>query len=133
MKLKMLLLTMCCSLMGSAVADNRHFYPQTPINSVKESVLPGYCEIEIINSSYDDVIVYGTFDEGSVMTPFNVYRYENPHYISNFFNGYCHPVMYLDIVTFRGYHIYSGYTQSNSTVRIVPYLVNQSKAEIQAK
>lgn len=119
--------------MGSAIADHRHIYPNTPINSASKAMYPGFCEIEIINSSYDDVIVYGTFDEGTVMTPFNVYRYESPHYISNFFNGYCHNAMYIDIVTFRGYHIYSGYTLSNSTVRVVPYLANQSTVEIAAK
>lgn len=133
MKLKALIMSLCCGIAATALAEHRHVYPNTQTNTMKEKVLPGFCEIEIINSSFDDVIVYGTFDEGSVMTPFNVYRYESPHYISNFFNGYCHPVMYLDIFTFRGYRIYSGYTQSNSTVNIIPYLNKQTKVELQAK
>jgi hypothetical protein len=127
--------------MGTAGADNRHVHPDTGVKpaqvsaekSTKNSMYPGYCEIEVINDSYDNVTVYGRFDDGSTMPPFNIYTYESPHYISLFYYNYCHRDMYLDVVTFSGYHIYSAYTSANSTVRIVPYLANQVKAEVRSK
>lgn len=45
----------------------------------------------------------------------------------------CHRDMYLDVVTFSGYHIYSGITRANTALRILPYLKNQVKAEITHK
>ena len=95
--------------------------------------MPGYCEVEIINSSYDNVTVYGRFDDGSSLIPFNIYSFERPYYISLYYYNYCHRDMFLDIVTFSGYHVYSGYTNTESTIRIVPYLANQVKAEVHAK
>jgi hypothetical protein len=138
MKIKSLLFVCCLSLMGSLYAENRHIHPKADVNNAKSATaknarFPGYCQIEIINSSFDNVTVYGTFDDGTSMAPFNIYSYESPHYISLFYYNYCHRDMYLDIVTFSGYHVYSGYTRTESTVRIVPYLANQVKAEIQTK
>ncbi|STX29543.1 Uncharacterised protein [Legionella beliardensis] len=139
MKLKSLLLACGLGLLSTAYAENHHVHPKAEglkseaVNSAKKAMTPGYCEIEIINNSYDNVTVYGRFDDGSSLTPFNVYSFEAPHYIDLHYYGYCHRDMYLDIVTFNGYHIYSGYTRSETTVRIVPYLKNQVKAEIKAK
>lgn len=138
MRVKSIVLACCLGLMGLAMADNRHVYPEVNANknqsgSEKNAMTPGYCEIEIINSSYDNVTVYGRFDDGSRLSPFDIYSYEIPHYISLYYYGYCHSNMYLDIVTFNGYHIYSGYTAVNSTVRVVPYLANQLKAEVNQK
>ena len=136
MKIKSLLFVCCLSLMGSLHAENRHLHPKADVNNAnstaaKNARMPGYCEIEVINSSFENVTVYGTFDDGSVMAPFNIYSYEAPHYISLYYYGYCHRDMYLDIIGYRGNHIYSGYTPTESTVRIVPYLANQAKAQIQ--
>ncbi|KTD18846.1 Uncharacterised protein [Legionella lansingensis] len=142
MKLKSLLFVCCLGLLTSAFADNRHLHPQanSPTANTagaksvaKGAKLPGYCEIEIINSSYDHVRVYGVFDDGKSLTPFNVYSYEGPHYIDLFYYGYCHAGMNLWIDTFSGYRIYGGYTYVNSTVRVVPYLNKQLKVEINAK
>ncbi|CEK11347.1 hypothetical protein [Legionella hackeliae] len=142
MKLKSLLFVCCLGLLTSAFAENRHFHPQAnnptakaadAKSAAKSAKLPGYCEIEIINSSYDNVRVYGIFDDGTTLTPFNIYRYEGPHYVDLFYYGYCHAGMNLYIDTFSGYRIYSGYTYVNHTVQIVPYLTNKAKVEITAK
>ncbi|MGQ3890538.1 hypothetical protein [Legionella sp. CNM-4043-24] len=141
MKIKSVLFACCLGLLGTAVAGNRHIHPKADVapasvsaeQSGKSAMAPGYCEIELINDSRDHVTVYGQFDDGSTMSPFNMYTWEAPHYISLYFYGYCHRDMYLDIVTFSGYHIYSGYTRPGSTVRIVPYLTNQVKAQISTR
>lgn len=141
MKLKSLLFVCCFGLLSTAFADNRHVHPQANANAVVESkVAPkpataaGYCEIEIINRSYDDVRVYGIFDDGSAMAPFDIYRYETPHYIDLFYYGYCHAGMNLYIDTFSGYRVFAGYTPVYNTVNIVPYLAkNTLKVEIVSK
>lgn len=139
MKLKNLLFVCCLGLLSTSYAQNHHAHPkaeEAKTNTAamtKKAMLPGFCEIEVINSSYDHVTVYGRFDDGSALKPFNIYSFENPHYIDLYYYGYCHRDMYLDIVTFSGYHIYSGYTRAETTVRIVPYLKNQVKAEVKSK
>lgn len=141
MKIKSLLFVCCLGLLNTSFADNRHLHPQanTPANTSntqtnqKQARMPGYCEIEIINNSYSDLRINGVFDDGTSLTPFNIYRYEGPHYVDLFYYGYCHAGMNLYIDTFSGYHVYAGYTYTNSTVRVVPYLTNQVKVEIKAK
>lgn len=140
MKLKSLIIGFCLSFCASAFAGNQHLHPQATTDDSQlnkpastDMKWPGYCEIEVINNSYDNVTVYGVFDDGVVMDPFNVYSFESPHYISLYYYGYCHQGMNLYIDTWSGYHLYSGYTTRRSTVRIVPYLTNQVKAEVQSK
>ena len=138
MKIKSLLFVCGLSLMSSVFAGNRHVHPDVNANKTEnpvlnKSLMPNFCEIEIINSSWDNVTVYGQFDDGSALIPFNIYSYESPYYISTYYYGYCHSDMYLDIVTFSGYHVYTGYTRTESMIRIVPYLTNQVKAEVHAK
>ena len=136
MALRSLLLIFCFALMNVAFADNRHVYPKADAHADKannKAFLPGYCQIEIINSSFDHVTVYGVFDDGLPLTPFNVTSFGSPHYISLYYYNYCHSDMYLDVVTFSGYHIYSGITRTNTSLRIIPYLKNQVRAEIISK
>jgi hypothetical protein len=83
---------------------------------------PGYCEIEIINQSNNDVNVYGVYDDGIALAPFSIYSYEFPHYISLYYYGYCHAGMNLYIDTFYGSSVYAGYVSRYSTIRIVPSL-----------
>ncbi len=108
-------------------ADNHHVYPNDQVSSadLKEKKLewPGYCEIEIINDSYTDVRVYGIYDDGVILQPFSVYRYEYPHYISLYYYGYCHTGMDIHVYTLGGYQIYAGYTQVNSILHLVPYMM----------
>lgn len=134
MKLRAIILGFCVGFCSSVLAVNQHIHPQVgngDNKSTEKNVgYPGYCEIEIINRSFDDVTVYGIFDDGVTMEPFNIYSFESPHYISLYYYNYCHAGMNLYIDTFSGYHVYSGYTYAKSTVRIVPYWANQLKAEI---
>ncbi len=137
MKLKSIILMCCLSLCTSVFAANLHLHSQENKNENmapnKGLMWPGYCEIEIINDSYDDVHVFGVFDDGSSLQPFNVYSYESPHYISLFYYFYCHSGMDIYIDTFRGVRVYAGYTRSNSTIHIVPLFGNQIKAEVRAR
>lgn len=131
MKLKSLLSVVCFSLCTNTFAANVHLNSNADTqdkNEIKKSTIyPGYCQIEIINHSYTDVNVFGTFDDGSTVN-FNIYRFEQPHYISLFYNFYCHNGMYITIQS-PYYTVYSGWTDVNSTIRIVPYL-KEAKAEV---
>lgn len=135
MKLKSLLFLICFSLFNTVFAANLHMHPKADDadkKSIQKSLTyPGYCQIEIINDSFTDVRVFGTFDDGSTVD-FNIYRFESPHYISLFYNFYCHSSMYITIQS-PYYTIYSAWTNVNSTIRIVPYLNKQAKAQISTR
>lgn len=134
MKLKSLLFVICLSLFGTVFAANVHLNPNVDAadkkSIAKEMMYPGYCQIELINESFTDVYVTGTFDDGA-MIDFSIYRYEAPHYINLFYYFYCHSGMYLTVQSPYGV-VYSGWTSVDSTVRIVPYLKGV-KAEISSK
>jgi len=135
MKLKSLLFLVCFGLFANVFAANMHLHPKAD-NSDKKSIMkgityPGYCQIELINDSYTDVRVLGIFDDGSTVD-FNIYRFESPHYISLFYNFYCHNSMYITIQSPYA-TIYSGWTDVNSTIRIVPYLNKQAKVKLSSR
>lgn len=141
MKIKSLLIACCFGLMGNAIADNRHYFPghdSAPVEAAAaqtdlKATAAGWCEVEIINQSYDNVTVYATLDNGAAVAPFDIYSWEAPHYVDLAYRGYCNSRAYLDIVTFSGYHVFSGYAYGGATVRLVPYLNKQVKAEIKSK
>lgn len=134
------LLGLCSPLFA---AENKHVHAdaQATTNTAPASKAaanklgwPGYCEIEIINHSYDDVRVYGVFDDGIALQPFTVYSYESPHYISLYYYGYCHDGMDLYIDTTYGAHVYSGYVRRYSTIRVVPSMFGgKLEASVQSK
>lgn len=132
MKLKSLLFVLCFSLFTQVFAANTHLHPKADATGsqsiAKGATFPGYCQIEIINDSFSDVRVFGTFDDGSGIS-FDIYRYEMPHYISLFYYSYCHDGMYITIQ--NPYSVlYSGWTNVNSTIRVVNYLNKQAKVEV---
>lgn len=139
MKIKILFLVGCLSFCTSLQAlDNHHVYPNPDgTNSLPKengSKWPGYCEIEIINDSFTNIRVYGVFDDDVILRPFNIYRYEYPHYISLYYYGYCHYGMDIHIDTLSGYNIYDGYTRVNTSLHIIPYMMaSKPKIEIQSK
>ncbi len=137
MKLKSLILAFSLSLCFTVFADNQHRHSEAnpPENSpaVKNVSWLGFCEIEIINRSYEDVRVYGVFDDGVPLEPFMIYSFEYPHYISLNFYGYCHYGMDLYIETWDGYLLYAGYTPRRRSIRILPYLNHQSKVDFSTK
>ncbi len=137
MKLRSFVFVFCVSLCSFAFAANQHLHPEASTTdnkpAEKHATWPGYCEIEVINNSFTDVRVYGVFDDGENLVPFSVYSFEAPHYISLYYYGYCHAGMNLYIDSWSGYHIYAGYVPTGSTIRIVPYLANQLKADVSTK
>ncbi|MDR3503150.1 MAG: hypothetical protein P4L79_11290 [Legionella sp.] len=132
MKLKSLLFVICLGFFSNLFAVTAHMHPKADAadkkSIAKETMFPGYCQIEIINDSFTDVYVYGTFDDGSTID-FSIYRYEAPHYINLFYYFYCHSGMYLTIQSPYGV-VYSGWTNVDSTIHVVPFLKNGVKAEI---
>ncbi len=138
MKLKSLLVALGLGLCSIGFASNQtiQYHPQAAVDKKTAAAgmtYPNYCEIEILNRSYSDVTVFGIFDDGVSMDPFNVYSFGAPRYISLYYYGYCHAGMDLSVYTFDGDYVYSGYTRVGTTVRIVPYLKTQLKAELVAK
>lgn len=135
MKLKSMVLVLCFGLFTNAFAANVHSNPKATSEdqkSIASKVYPGNCEIEIVNRSYTDVRITGTFDDYTDMYPFWVYSYESPHYISLFYNWYCHSGMWLTVTAPNGV-IYSGWTATQSTINIVPFLDKQAKAEMSSR
>ena len=125
MKLKSIAISCLVALCPSVYATNTHVHPEDKTKEAVTSAAPavqakyaGFCEIEIINQSSDDVRVSGTFDDGAPLYPFTIYSYEAPHYISLFYYGYCHYGMDLYIDSYYGYPLYAGYTRRESTIRI---------------
>ena len=139
MNVKPFVLGCLLAAFSSSYANNHHEHPhskdvpQTDTSTLQkvQADYAGFCEIEIINSSFDDLRVRGVFDDGYPLWPFIIYSYESPHYISLFYDGYCHYGMDLYIETYyEGYPIYSGYTYRKSTVYVSPYLREKVKAEV---
>lgn len=136
MKIRSLLLISILSLSATAFADNRHVQAADDTSkeagksaslSENKAMVPGFCEVEIINDSYENLTVYGTWENNVVMEPFNFYRYEYPHYISLYYRdadgiSRCHNTMFITIDTFSHFRVYSGYTWVGTTVRIIPLL-----------
>jgi len=115
-----------CSLIGlllatatqaSALTNHHVFGTDTSAKAQN----PGYCEIEIINRSMEDVVVSGGLDSNVSLRPFVVYSYELPHYISLYYYGYCYSGMFLHIDTTSGRPIYDRYTPVGSTLYVRSY------------
>jgi len=129
MKLIALFLGCLCCL-SSSFASTRHSHPQTNTAATQNMTWAGNCEVEIINQSYMDVQVFGVFDDGADLDPFNIYSFSPAHYISLYYNGYCHAGIDLDIDTFTGYHVFGYYVRRGTTVLIVPDMMNRLRATI---
>ena len=72
MKIKSLIFFLCLSMLGqvsAGTASSQHVHPKAKSEKQADaaSLRPGYCEIELFNNSYDDVSVYGEFDDGSIL------------------------------------------------------------------
>lgn len=143
MRLKSLLVVCGLGVMSSLFAANRHVHTDSNTDKsqavlANKAMMPGYCEIEIINRSYDNVTVFGTYEDNSQIAPFDIFTNEYPHYISLFYRDYdglyrCHNSMYIAIETFNHYPVYSSYTRVGSTINVVPYLNKQVKVEVRTK
>ena len=116
-----------------AQIKNLHVFPlDTTDKQQKTPIASPSCLIKISNDSHDDVMIYGTFDDGAVLDSFIIYAYENPHFISLFYYNFCHAGMDIAIYTLSGSNLYHDYTWVNSRLRIVsgwfkPYFVMEAK------
>ena len=128
MRQKILIVLGLMSFMLNVNAIGAHVEQKSPAqpknNNVKANVgYAGYCEIEVVNRSYEDIVVRGMFDDGALYGPIvvqasGIFYYSSPLYISLAYYGYCDYGMRLDIATTRGYPVYGAYTAGGSTVRI---------------
>lgn len=96
------------------------------------------CLIKITNDSHYDVIVSGRFDDGSMLEPFMIYAYENPHFISLYYYNICHGVMDIEINTSYGLKLYDQETYVNSKIRVKsgwlnPYIVLENANGFRSK
>ncbi len=135
MKFCVLMIAAILSFFNTLHAENMHLHPQAnQIARSEQFALPGYCEIEILNHSYDDIRVNGVFDDGVSLVPFNVYSFGRAEYISLYYYGYCHDGMDLYIDTYYGKPVFSGYVSRYTTIRIVPeyYGSKQLKAIVES-
>jgi len=119
-----------------AKSKNLHAYPingpDNQLHALSNAKAAPSCLIKISNDSHDDIMVYGTFDDGAILEPFIIYAYETPHFISLFYYNFCHAGMDIGINTLSGLNLYHDYTWVNSRLRIVsgwfkPYLVMEAK------
>jgi hypothetical protein len=105
--------------MSFASAGITHSHPQTINQKLSAPNLQAAaCLIKITNDSNSDITVSGRFDDGSMMQPFMIFAYENPHFISLFYYNICHGVMNLQIDTTNGKRLYDQETYVNSRIRI---------------
>ncbi|NBX85612.1 MAG: hypothetical protein EBQ95_08430 [Gammaproteobacteria bacterium] len=130
------ILALAVSLIAStsfATSSQYHLYPNSKIEDIPKSSKNASksaptCLIKITNDSHDDILVYGTFDDGTPLQPFIIYAYESSHYISLFYYGFCHAGMDINIDTTSGLRLYNQYTWVNTRLRIMqgwfkPYIV----------
>ena len=94
MKLKSLLITACLLVVPASFANNLHFNPKVT-ETEKQSMAnnlsaPGPCQIEIINDSSYDLMVYGRFDNDLYLVPFLFKYWGAPQYVTLFYNNFCH-------------------------------------------
>lgn len=117
--MKKIMCAVLCSLtlLSPAFADPIHQHPQAKPDALK--ALPfGSCEIEIVNNTFDDIYVYGRFDDGTYLAPFTIKHWGAPQFVSLFFYGYCHLGMDFYIETAGGNYKYSGFTPVGKTIQV---------------
>ena len=98
--------------------------------SDQKQVLKGTatCLIKITNDSEHNLLISGQFDDGAPLTPFMLYAYESPQFISLYYYNICHGIMNIRIDTEKGLKLYDQETYVNSKIRIKsgwlnPYIV----------
>lgn len=107
-------------LLSPALADSTHQHLQTKSesNSNVQTLLPGACAIEVVNNSFDDIRVYGRFEDGTYLTPFIIKHWGAPQSISLLYYGSCHLGMDFYIETVAGNYKYSGFTPVGKIIKI---------------
>lgn len=123
MKLKSLLFLSCLCMLPTAFADNVHFHPKANANEARALTAksPGLCDIEIINDSFDDIRIYGRFDDGTPLIPVVLKHWGGTYNVSLYYYGACHQGMDFYIETVDGKYKYNGFTPVGKTIRIKSY------------
>lgn len=108
-----------CSLSVGFAQNHDVHQNAKELNSSNANVTsPGICDIEIINDSFDDIRVYGRFDDFTYLNTFTMPHWGTPQYVSLFYSGFCHPGMDFYIETIEGKHKYNGFTPVGKTIKI---------------
>jgi hypothetical protein len=133
MKLKTLLIAVAV-LFSFQVNAGQNVHSKQHTQGVKqEQFRPGYCEIEIKNTSYEDAFVYATYNDGCIVPSFRVRSFDAPHYIDLYHGNYCNPGMNINIYTWDNILIYSAYTLVNNTIYIYPSAAMSKKPAIRVE
>lgn len=125
MKLKSLFLLGSLALGSSAFAATHISHPlmtEADKTASARTMAPDYCEVELVNNSYETVRIFGVFDDGSPLTPVDLPRFSAPIYVDLFYNGYCHQGMNIYIFSLNGVNLYSAFTPVHTTVSVYPFL-----------
>lgn len=99
-----------------ALNPNVHYYPQF-LEDPKPS-MSSPCLIKISNDTQYDLLITGSFDDGSPLAPFIIYAFEQPQFISLFYYSICHGIMNIGIETTSGLKLYQQETYVNSRIRV---------------
>jgi len=98
--------------------EHLHDKANETISGGQKALISGTCEIEIINNSFDDINIYGRFEDGTYLTPFIIKHWGVPQTVSLFYYGSCHLGMDFYIETVAGTYKYNGFTPVGKTIKI---------------
>jgi len=109
-------------LLSQGFADVPHQHSNAATNGStsagQNTIVPGACEIEIVNNSFDDINIYGRFEDGTYLTPFIIKHWGVPQTVSLYYYGSCHQGMDFYIETAGGNYKYSGFTPVGKVIKI---------------
>lgn len=101
MKFKWLLLIGCLGLSTLSFADNIHVHPPMRMSDSqladKKPTTLGYCQIEIVNGTSDNLLVSGYFDDGYYLDPFFVYGVNRSGFLG-YVSLYYYNINYADFI-----------------------------------
>lgn len=118
MKLKALLFATSLLCLNQSFAANAHSHPSSVIKptATNNAMHSDWCYIDIKNYTDRDFIIYGTFDDGAPLVPFNVPRHDVWEYITlGYDDGYCPSGMNLTVVSAEGDYSYTDYVRTYKT------------------
>lgn len=124
MKFKTLLFLFCFGLLGSSfAAENHHLTAKTSKTAVQ-----GMCRVDIINQSYDDVIIYAVRTENNIQViPFVV-----PYGYRDYIDVSCGYGVQVDARRYAdNYPLWYGYLQSGERLLFSPLLAGKAQVSVQ--
>ncbi len=141
MKFKSLLFVLCLGLFSSVFADTRaalDYSARPDKKGVEKSTAskvmrPGFCEIEVINSTNTGLNAWGRSSTGGVLhTTYIPYNGNLKIDLYDYVYGECPYGMDLNVETVRGDLVYSRYTLAQSVVNVYQEW-GMLKAQVKAK